>query len=79
MNSNALIAGIVVSLFFATILIGSSMEKDEHEKRMELIEEKKELINLQFDLQRDIELKRLFDWSDSLNIEIDKELNKQKK
>lgn len=71
MNSNTLIAIIAVS-FFATILIGSSMEKDGHQKRMDLIQEKKELI----DLKEDIEFKRTITWADSLIKEIDKDLNK---
>jgi hypothetical protein len=45
MNTNTLIAIIGVSLF---TLIGVSIitEKSEHKKRMELIEEKQELVNL---------------------------------
>ncbi len=69
MNTNTLIAIFIVS-FFATIVIGVSMEKDEHQKRMDLIEEKKELV----DLQKRVELEQIIMWADSLALEIDKEL-----
>ena len=69
MNTNTLIAIFIVS-FFATIVIGVSMEKDEHQKRMDLIEEKKELV----DLQKRVELEKIVNWADSVSLEIDKEL-----
>jgi hypothetical protein len=69
MNTNTLIAIFIVS-FFATIVIGVSMEKDEHQKRVDLIEEKKELV----DLQKRVELEKIVNWADSVSLEIDKEL-----
>jgi hypothetical protein len=69
MNTNTLIAIFIVS-FFATIVIGVSMEKDEHQKRMDLIEEKKELV----DLQKRVELEKIVNWAYSVSLEIDKEL-----
>jgi hypothetical protein len=70
MNTNTVLAIFIVS-FFATIVIGVSMEKDEHQKRMDLIEEKKELV----DLQKRVELEQTIQWTDSLSLEIDKQLN----
>lgn len=69
MNTNTVLAIFIVS-FFATIVIGVSMEKDEHQKRMDLIEEKKELV----DLQKRVELEKIVNWADSVSLEIDKEL-----
>lgn len=50
-------------------------EKSPHEKRMELIEEKKELLKL----QQDIETKKTEKWVDSMKVVVNRELNKTKK
>lgn len=45
MNLNTLIAIIVVS-FFGVVALKMTLRKTDHERRMELIEEKERLVNL---------------------------------
>ena len=70
MNTNTVLA-IFIVFVFSSLIIAFSFEKDEHQKRMDLIEEKKELV----DLQKRVELKQTIQWADSLSLEIDKQLN----
>lgn len=72
MNANSTIAIIAVS-FFGLIAIGILSEKDEHQKRMELIEEKSLLVRL----QTDIELENMTREADSILVLIDAELNQK--
>jgi CHASE1-domain containing sensor protein len=70
MNTNTVLA-IFIVFVFSSLIIAFSFEKDEHQKRMDLIEEKKELV----DLQKRVELEQTIQWADSLSLEIDKQLN----
>jgi CHASE1-domain containing sensor protein len=70
MNTNTVLA-IFIVFVFSSLIIAFSFEKDEHQKRMDLIEEKKELV----DLQKRVELEQTIQWADSLALEIDKQLN----
>jgi len=70
MNTNTLLAIFIISCF-SSLIIAFSLEKDEHQERMNLIEEKKELV----DLQKRVELEQTIQWTDSLSLEIDKQLN----
>ena len=70
MNTNTVLA-IFIVFVFSSLIIAFSFEKDEHQKRMDLIEEKKELV----DLQKRVELEQTIQWADSLSLEIDKKLN----
>jgi CHASE1-domain containing sensor protein len=70
MNTNTVLA-IFIVFVFSSLIIAFSFEKDEHQKRMDLIEEKKELV----DLQKRVELEQTIKWADSLSLEIDKQLN----
>ena len=70
MNTNTVLA-IFIVFVFSSLIIAFSFEKDEHQKRMDLIEEKKELV----DLQKRVELEQTIQWTDSLSLEIDKQLN----
>lgn len=72
MNAHSTIAIIAVS-FFGLIAFGILSEKDEHQKRMELIEEQSSLVRLRSNIQleKDIRL------TDSLIRVIDAELNQK--
>jgi len=70
MNTNTVLAIFIISCF-SSLIIAFSLEKDEHQERMNLIEEKKELV----DLQKRVELEQTIQWADSLSLEIDKQLN----
>jgi hypothetical protein len=67
MNSNTLLAiAICAFVVFSTIVITSP--KSEHEKRMDIIEEKKALLQL----EGNIRVKEIKVWVDSMQIEVNK-------
>jgi hypothetical protein len=72
MNINTTITIIVVS-FFAFVTIALLNQNDNHDKRMDLIEEQSSLVRL----RKDIELEKMFRETDSLLSVIDAELNKK--
>jgi hypothetical protein len=72
MNINTTITIIVVS-FFTFVTIAMLNQNDNHDKRMDLIEEQSSLVRL----RKDIELEKMFRETDSLLSVIDAELNKK--
>ncbi len=72
MNANSTVAIIAVS-FFSLIAIGIFSEKDEHQKRMNLIEEQLSLVRL----RNNIQLEKDIRFTDSLIVVIKSELNQK--
>jgi len=70
MKKNTVLVVFIVCVFL-TIGFGFLIQKDDHDKRMELIEEKKALI----ELQTTLEIKENFRFIDSLHVEINKKLD----
>ena len=70
MKNNTVLVVFIVCVFL-TICFGFLIQKDNHDKRMELIEEKRALI----ELQTTLEIKENFRFIDSLQVEIIKNLD----
>lgn len=64
---------IFAIIVLAGLEITTLSEKDEHQKRMELIDEKERLIQL----QNSIELRKTMQWVDSVKRVVDLELNEK--
>jgi hypothetical protein len=71
MNTNTLIFG-VAALFFVALITAAIVEKTPHEKRMEIIEERRALYDLEKKIEFDKAARSSEAFADSLRAEISK-------
>jgi hypothetical protein len=67
--------GSIITFFMIGIIVDVANTKSEHEHRMELIEEAKAIYELKMNIEFDQTIKNLNYVTDSLNAEIELELN----